>query len=242
MQDKEFKMGASTNSAFGSDIQRSEIVTVTFLDTLKDAPDTSWDVSEVQNDSVLAWVEETSDRTVFDWYAPHYYNLFIAGEGGINGKLACESLFEGYSTLEKISFSGNFHTEEAPSFYRMFLGCYSLTSVDFDGIDTSNVTNMSGMFSQCRRLIDLDLSSFDTSRVTDMGIMFLDCIRLTNLNLRGFKTSNVTSMWRMFEGCTNLSNLDLSGFDTSKVHDYEKFMDEGKQVNGEPWENLFTAG
>lgn len=240
MLDKEFKMGASTNFVFGSDIQRNEIVSVTFLDTLKGAPDTSWDVSEEQNGSVLAWVEKSSGRTVFDWFAPHYYDLFIAGEGGVNGKLACESLFEGYSTLEKINFDGNFHTEEASSFYRMFLGCYSLTSIDFSGFATSNVTNMRGMFSQCRRLIDLDLSSFDTSHVTDMRIMFLDCMRLANLDLSGFNTSNVTSMWRMFEGCANLSSLDLSSFDTSKVLDYEKFMDAGKQVNGEPWECLFA--
>ncbi|WP_318743921.1 BspA family leucine-rich repeat surface protein [Treponema sp.] len=47
----------------------------------------------------------------------------------------------------------------------MFSNCYSLKSVDFSGIDTSFVTDMSYMFCNCYALAKLDLCSFDTSRL-----------------------------------------------------------------------------
>lgn len=61
---------------FDSSYKREEILTVTILDRLDAAPEECWDVSEEQNGLVLAWVEE--DGT--------FYDLYIAGEGGINAK------------------------------------------------------------------------------------------------------------------------------------------------------------
>ena len=56
--------------------ERTVVLTVTILDRLDAAPEECWDVSEEQNGLVLAWVEE--DGT--------FYDLYIAGEGGINAK------------------------------------------------------------------------------------------------------------------------------------------------------------
>ncbi len=101
----------------------------------------------------------------------------------------------------------------------MFYECYSMTSVEFYGFDTSNITYMNNMFYNCDSLTDLNLNNFNTSNVTNMSGMFLRCRSLTNLDLNSFNTSNVTSMKGMFEDCSQLSTLDLSSFDTSSVTD-----------------------
>lgn len=93
----------------------------------------------------------------------------------------------------------------------------SVTNLELDTVDTSNITTMHSMFSECNSLTKLDLSNFDTSKVTNMHEMFRWCNSLTELNLSSFNTSKVTDMWGMFVGCKALTNLDISNFNTSKV-------------------------
>lgn len=102
---------------------------------------------------------------------------------------------------------------------KMFNGNNDLTTISFDNIDTSNVTNMIGMFGHCSSLTSLNLSNFDTSKVTDMSDMFLSCYDLTSLNLSNFNTSNVTNMSKMFYGCHTLTSLDVTKFNTFNVTD-----------------------
>ena len=111
---------------------------------------------------------------------------------------------------------------------QMFKNKYNLTSIDFNGLNTSNVTNMSSMFEGCARsseyhdygneyvlefhgLSSIDLSSFNTSNVTNMSKMFKGCCNLSSLNLSSFNTQNVTDMSYMFAGC-GYSNWDGSTY------------------------------
>ena len=89
----------------------------------------------------------------------------------------------------------------------------SLTSISFDNLDTSKVTNMSSMFYQCKSLSSLDLRNFDTRNVTDMSEMFYmfnGNTALTKLDLSSFNTSKVTTMMGMFQGCTPVSYTHLT--------------------------------
>ncbi|WP_342082313.1 BspA family leucine-rich repeat surface protein [Enterococcus faecalis] len=119
-------------------------------------------------------------------------------------------------------------------------GIKSLKNLDLSGLDTSNVTNMSGML-QGNSLTNLNLSGLDTSNVTRMDMMLrgnkFSSIDVSNLNtsnvtnmysmfssnplisidLSNFDTRNVTNLGDMFYNCPNLTNLDLSNFDTSNV-------------------------
>ncbi len=92
-----------------------------------------------------------------------------------------------------------------------------IESIDFSGVDTSNVTSMRQMFYLCANLRSLDLSSFNTSKVTTMQGMFNGCFILTSLNVSSFNTSNVTDMSNMFGVMRAIPSLDLSNFNTSKV-------------------------
>lgn len=149
------------------------------------------------------------------------------------------AMFEGCSSLKKIDLS-SFDTSEATNMGHMFAYCTNLESVDFSSLDTSKVTNMEYMFIQCYNIKSIDLSSFDTSNVTDMSSMFYECRRLESLNINSFDTSNVTNMNGMFKKCADLKDLDLGHFDFSKVTNKGGFMDDGKLVNGRPWEDLFS--
>ena len=124
--------------------------------------------------------------------------------------------FYDFIALTTITGLENLKTEYVEDMSWMFGTCYSLTNLDLNSFNTSNVTNMTRMFSGCG-LTSMDLSSFNTSNVTTMKSMFCGCDNLTNLDLSGFDTSKVTDMSSMFEGCDNLTSLDLSGFNTSKV-------------------------
>lgn len=129
--------------------------------------------------------------------------------------------------LEALSFSesgsliladlSNVNTENVIDMFRMFQGCYSLTSLDLSSLDTRNVTNMGRMFGVCSALTNLDLSGFDTRNVTNMCEMFFYCTSLASLGLSSFDTRNVTDMKRMFEECHSLTSLDLSSFYTRDV-------------------------
>lgn len=238
----------------GSDIPRKQIQSITFLDTLKDAPTDSWDVSENGDGSVLAWVTNGSE-------------LFFGANGGINAKY-CKGLFYGYYNVSEINFNHCFHTDFATNMASMFDFCPALSVLDVSDFNTANVTDMSGMFYDCSSLTRIDLSGFDTSKVTGMSCMFTNCCKITSLDLSSFDTSNVTSMSWMFYKCLTLSNLvidgfcttnvtdmgnmffecpkletinGIEGFDTRNVVNHDDFMESGKLVNGHRWEELFAG-
>lgn len=70
--------------AFGSEsIKKSDVATITFLDSLDEMPEDAWDVSQDSDGSVMAWVEKGSG----------FYDLYIAGEGGVNANENSAGLF-----------------------------------------------------------------------------------------------------------------------------------------------------
>lgn len=205
---------------FNSRIARYQIVSVTFLDSLQDAAADSWDVSQARDGSVMAWTKPNG--TVIIWkngktVQSTAYDLFIAAEGGINGKY-CAHLFAGFANVETISFNGNFHTDYAESMESMFDGCFALSELDLSGFKTDRVRNMSSMFSCCT-VKKLDLRHFDTSNVEDMSHMFSYCSDLQSLDLGNFDTSKVTNMCDMFCLTSALRDLNIRSFDTSSVTD-----------------------
>ena len=109
-----------------------------------------------------------------------------------------------------------------------------LKSIDnIEGLDTSNVTDMSYMFSHTgyySEYFTLDISNLDTSNVTNMDGMF-SYTGYSNpnftLDVSNFDTSNVTNMGAMFMrtgyNSTNFT-LDVSNFDTSNVTDMHQMF------------------
>lgn len=198
-------------SAFGTELTREEIGTVTFLDSLEDRPDNFRDVSQARDGSVAAWWTLDSGTG--------FYNLFIGAEGGVSAPTVSADLFRGYCNMRSIRFNDAFHTEQVIRMDRMFNDCLMLTELDVSGFDTSQVKDLYCMFYQCKNLRELDISNWDTSQATNMGHMFWMCESLAELDVNGWNTSNVTDMSGMFIGCSALTQLDVSNWDTSQVMD-----------------------
>lgn len=221
---------------FGNrNICRYQVKTITFLDTVKEAPlEKCWDVSANQNGSVLAWVEYNSD-----YQYSFECDLFIAAEGGICAPESCKAMFYWYENVREINFNGCFHTDFVTDMEGMFYWCEWLPELDLSGFDTSNVTNMANMF--CNSIARLNLSSFDTSNVTDMHGMFYAYDKQEVLDISNFNTSKVTDMSDMFGFSSqgDLKELYLGNFDTSNVTDYSGFMDGKYLPDGTPWIELF---
>lgn len=227
-----------------SGIKRFQIVSVSFVNTLKNAPSDSYDISLTGDNSVQMWFEKASER-VADLNGNQYsgYRAYIGARGTIYAAASVYGLFSNYINCKEIDFNhcfdtymvrnmremfsyctslttldvSSFNTENTINMTSMFDNCSSLIAVDVDGIDTANVTHMTSMFNNCRSLTALNLSKFDTKNVIDMWGMFNECIALTSLNISGFNTRNVTVMSWMFRGCSSLKALDVSGFDTRNV-------------------------
>ena len=198
------------SSVLGSDLTRTQVSSITVLDSLDSCPQTAWDISENGDGSVMAWTEENGDQV----------DLYIAGEGGVDAPADCSELFACYENARSIRFNDSFHTENTSNMNSMFLYSYQLETVDVGGFDTGNVTDMGSMFFSCGDLTALDVSGWDTSRVSDMSAMFYNCENLSELDVSGFHTENVSSMKSMFHRCESLSELDVGRFDTSNVTNF----------------------
>ncbi len=148
----------------GSEYEREDIITITFLDSLDEMPSSAWDVSANKDGSVMAWVTDSGEDKAS-------YNLYIAGNGGVIANEDSSHLFWGYYNLSEIDFNSNFDTSKATDMSNMFAYCDSLTTLDLSCYDTSKVTDMSEMFLNCHEMWSLETSSnFVTSNAdtTDM--------------------------------------------------------------------------
>ena len=231
----------NTTNDYHSDEYREKITSIEFSNN-KNIPSEavqSWDVSERQDGSVMAWIVNDTENA-------GYYKLYIGGDGGVVANPNSSTLFanfkqtktidlsnldtsyvtdmnymfDGMSHLENITFGEKFDTSNVTNMNQMFAtwdGVSQLKTINLSSFKTSKVTNMSGMFAGLTELTELDLSNFDTSSVTNMGQMFEGLSKITELDLSNFDTSNVTSMSAMFNKCSSLKALDLSNFNTKKV-------------------------
>ena len=116
----------------------------------------------------------------------------------------------GYPSLQVINFE-NVDTSQMTSMKDMFRGARSLRNIlNLDKFNTSNVTNMESMFEKTPYLQQVDLSSFDTSKVTTMAFMF------TNSGLR---TIYVSKKWSTAK--ENGGRYLFTGFDVEKMTYYK---------------------
>lgn len=166
------------------------------------------DVSEAQDNGVIAWLDGTT------------YKVSTQGNAKVLANPNSASMFLAQPNLTYIDF-GNLDTSHAETMATMFYKSYNLTELDLSNFDTSKVTNMQGMFGGYgtpTKFKTLDLSSFDTSNVTNMYLMFHECKDLKSIKFgKNFKTDNVKNMTGMFKGCKSLTSLDLSSFNTGNV-------------------------
>ena len=182
---------SSTSLAFNGAITRNDVETITFKSDVI-VPSTallSWDASEKQNGSVMAYALDEDNNNL--------YELYI----GQNKKVAlgsnATSLFANYNQTTTLDVS-NLDTSNVTDMTAMFVGCNATEIKGLNTFNTSKVTNMTSMFAGSSAKT-LDLSSFDTSNVTQMINMFAGT-SVSILDLSSFDISKVTNMNYMFAG------------------------------------------
>ncbi|MCI2041861.1 MAG: DUF285 domain-containing protein [Bacilli bacterium] len=154
----------------------------------------SWDVSEAQDGSVMAYVED-------DGTGNSTYKVTIGGKGGIIANESMIGYFSGFNKMTSIDLSA-LDTSEVTNMMLMFASCSSLTSLDVSNFDTSKVTSMREMFRNCTSLTSLNLRNFDTSKVTNMSWMFTGCDKLTQITVSNkWVIKSGTSTTEMFSRC-----------------------------------------
>ena len=122
-----------------SEYDRDSIVSITFLDSLSDAPRDAWDVSAAGDGGVLAWVKSNGQL----------YDFYIAGEEGVAAPRYCNYMFARYHNMEYIDLSC-FDTSNVSDMSNMFEFCRNLTEIIVsDRFVISEGTNTKHMFSGC---------------------------------------------------------------------------------------------
>ena len=245
---------------FNSSIPRKNIEKVYTVATNKVSSEVidSFDVSEAQNGSIMAWYKDEDENGL--------YELYKGQDGGVKANPDSSKLFNYFINMIEIDLSNldisnvtnmrgifnycknltnldlsSFNTSNVTDMSGMFNHCEKLTNLDLSGFNTSSVTTMQGMFQRCQSLISLDLSNFNTSNVTTMRTMFNECRNLTSLNINDFDTSNVTTMRQMFQNCLRLKSLNLSNFDTTKVDDMSYMFTGCTNIDNLILKNFITS-
>ena len=234
---------SSTNSKIKA-IQRQNIDNITFMDNIPSSiydksakkivnEDTTWDVSAMQDKSILAWYTTNANGSL---------KVYIGSDNEIFGNYNSSYLFAyiGYSrkctSQNTISNLNLLNTNSVTNMEAMFrdTGYQSMKSLNLgDNFITSNATTMSHMFFETgyNAMTTLNLgTNFDTSKVTNMDSVF-NCTgieALTTLDLgTKFDTSKVTNMRRMFQatGAMNMTSLKLGKtFITKNVTNMERMF------------------
>ena len=204
---------------FNSEIKRSAVERIITVSTNEVPSDIigSFDVSEKQNGSIMAWYKDEDGNGL--------YELYIGQDGGVKANSNSKYLFALYTNATNIDLS-NLDTSNVTDFSNLFVKCTSVNKLDLNNFNTSKAIDMSRMFQYCTNLQELNIKNFDTSNVINIQRMFLGCSSLQTLDLNNFNTNNVTNMQAMFQTCTNLKTINLNSFNTLKVTDMSAMFNQ----------------
>lgn len=146
-------------------------------------------------------------------------------------------------------------TAGATNMSYLFYGCDKLKSIDFNGEDMSNVTNINYMFASSSTdttiegTLDVDLSNMDLSKVTSAAnrSYFLQgnkCIRTIDLSPFDPLTFTGTSLNAWFQNASSLIEIDVTPIHTTSALTSLRGLFDGcmrlKKIIG--FENFETSG
>ncbi len=195
---KKVSNSSATASFWGSPINANQVKSIRFISSnqVSDEWTNTYDLSSVSDSSDVTMYYVQNGQTE-DANPITLYDVYVASNNG---------------GLVKANTDG----------YRMFAFLTNCEYIDAEGLDTSNVIEMSSMFRNSK-MTQLKISNWDTSKVQYMRGMFRDCTNLQSLDVSGFDTSSVLAMGNqaastyggMFQNCSSLEELDLTNFDFS---------------------------
>ncbi len=173
-----------------------------------------------------------------------------------NSGLIMASMFEGCGNLQSVVFGmkGAENIRDVSSMFRDCTSLVNadLSRLVYSSGSSSLLTDTSRMFQGCVSLKTINFNGFDASNLQTMSYMFRGCTALTDLDLTDIKATALEQVNCAFWGCANLQSLDIStlGFGNIKLdsgHDGAKSMLRedtklSKIVIGSEFRDLTTKG
>ena len=163
-------------------------------------------------------------------------------------------VFSNGKNLKGIEGTKTWDMSEVENASYMFSNDENLESIDFDGLDITNITNMDKIFEKCNKLkiiklSNLDFSGFDNARLAEkLSIQSLPSLeildfsnskfynnleyafylyetpKIKELILTNINTENVVNMNHTFYLIKYLKKLDISDLDTQNVTDFSNMI------------------
>lgn len=116
----------------------------------------------------------------------------------------------------------------------------SITTINVEYWDTSQVTTFSNMMAECATIKEINLESWNVSSATDMKKMFFGCKKLEAVgDISDWRTLSCENMEHMFEGCQRLKNIGkLDDWNVYKVESFASMFKDCKSlsnINFDTW-------
>ena len=156
---------------FAVDIYHIENIVFTNTNKVPIDADGSWDVSEAQDGSVMAWYKERIDA-----YEQAWYDVWIGGSGGVAANPDSSFLFSELYRIQSIDFTyfdTSLVTNMSSMFFRVGVQNEKWTLIGIQNWDVTSATNMNCMFCATYTLTELHLDNWDLPTATNTD-MFTD--------------------------------------------------------------------
>lgn len=163
--------------------------------------------------------EHGTNYNVDNYWEPEVFSYIV--NDGVTFFGNCSDMFDARYTGHSVSleFKGHIVTQHLTNMAGMFEGSesapFTITGLDLNDYDTSEVTDMSRLFVGLD-VEELNVSSFDTRNVEKMVGMFKNVKAKKIIFGDKFDTSKVYAMGGMFRD-SKVAALNLSGFNTANV-------------------------
>jgi surface protein len=135
---------------------------------------------------------------------------------------------DSYPNLIESIKANNLYLPSLQSLNLGFAYNVKLQNLETKGLNTDNVTNMSGTFRDCYKITSegLDISHWNTSKVTTMTSMFENCNAIEDYStiIKNFNTEKVQNMNRMFYSNDSLKHLNLNHFKVPALTNMESMF------------------
>ena len=162
------RLAVSTENKFlGKEIDRTKFESITTLDNGVVPADAieSWDASETQNKSIMAWYTDNDNNGM--------YELYIRQNGGIIANPDSSYLFSGFTNVINMDVS-KLDTSKVINMATMFYNMSNLNELDIRNFDISKVTEYTNMFSEIKNnptiTINNNIKAFIEARLSEANI------------------------------------------------------------------------
>lgn len=134
------------------------------------------------------------------------------------------NMFDGRTSLQTADFS-NYDVDNVTNLSgvttmnQMFLGCSSLRSLSFEGLELNSCTTFNELCKNCTSLTTANFNKCKTPKLTVITSMFNNVPKMTTFTAKGWVVGNPISFKDFMSGKSNLVTFEIKDFDEENKTD-----------------------